>query len=253
MQPLSPGQVALPLQSELGEFLLQGHQLLVVGASGLLQLGQLTLQLGEPLMAGQLLRLQVALLRQQGRDVLHRLGVRPLELGQFQPEPGQLLLAQGDELRQILLRQLPALAACLLLLPARTRLLQRPLGTGDPLLGQQERLRQRLPLLLQFGKLRLFQLELLLDRSQPLGLLGLLLVQPGKLFPKLAEAQQPLLTLTLLQAPGFPQLLPLPLLLAQGALARLKGAVQMGAVGICGLQLGIQLNQGLLPSGQFGV
>ena len=204
-------------------------------------------------MTGQLLRLQVALLRQQGRDVLHRLGVRPLELGQFQPEPGQLLLAQGDELRQILLRQLPALAACLLLLPARTRLLQRPLGTGDPLLGQQECLRQRLPLLLQLGKLRLFQLELLLGRGKPLGLLGLLLVQPGKLFPKLAEAQQPLLTLTLLQAPGFPQLLPLLLLLAQGALARLKGAVQMGTVGICGLQLGIELNQRLLPNGQFGV
>ncbi|MNC66446.1 hypothetical protein D3C75_1168400 [compost metagenome] len=101
--------------------------------------------------------------------------------------------------------------------------------------------------------MRLFQLEPLLGRGQSLGLLGLLLVQPDQLFPKLAEAQQPLLTLTLLQAPGFPQLLPLLLLLAQGALARLKGAVQMGTVGICGLQLGIELNQRLLPSGQFGV
>ncbi|MNX52436.1 hypothetical protein D3C86_831160 [compost metagenome] len=152
-----------------------------------------------------------------------------------------------------MLRQLPALATCLLLLPARTRLLQRSLGTCDPFLGQQECLGKGLSLLLQLGKVRLFQLEPLLGRGQSLGLLGLLLVQPDQLFPKLAEAQQPLLTLTLLQAPGFPQLLPLLLLLAQGALARLKGAVQMSTIGICCLQLGIQLNQRLLPCGQFGV
>ncbi|MNF69174.1 hypothetical protein D3C85_721570 [compost metagenome] len=218
MQPLAPSQVALPLQSELGELFLQGHQLLVIGAARLLQLGQLPLQLRQALMAGQLLRLQVALLGQQGRQILTWRVLRRLEFRQLQPEPCQLLLTQGDELAQVLLLQLPALTVGLLLLPARTCLLQRPLGLADPFLGKQQGLGQGLALLLQLHQPRLIQLELLYGPLQPLRLIGLLPVQPQQLLTEQAEPQQPLLTLTLLQAPGFPQLLPLQLPLAQGAL-----------------------------------
>ncbi|MNH05611.1 hypothetical protein D3C79_649540 [compost metagenome] len=64
MQALTSGQVELPLQPQRRQLLLYLHELLVIGAAGLLQLAELLLQLGEPLMAGQLLRLQAALLAQ---------------------------------------------------------------------------------------------------------------------------------------------------------------------------------------------
>ena len=106
VQSLPARQVALALEPQSRQLLLNFHQLLVIGASGLLQLGQLAIQLREPLVTGQLLRLKIALFDQQGRQILTRSGPWLLEFRQLQAETGQLLLAQRDELALVLLLQL---------------------------------------------------------------------------------------------------------------------------------------------------
>ena len=68
--------------------------------------------------------------------------------------------------------------------------------------------------------------------GQSLSLFGLLLIEPDQLFAELTEPLQPLLPLTLLQAPGFAQLLPFLLLLAQGSLRQLLRAGKLGTPGI---------------------
>ena len=72
------------------------------------------------MMAGELLRLQIALLGQQGCQIRHRLAIRPFQPGQLQSEPRQLLFTQSNELAQIAQLQLQTLAGCLLLLAAFT-------------------------------------------------------------------------------------------------------------------------------------
>ena len=215
----------------------------MISTSGLLQLAQLTLQLAQALLASQLQRFQTALVCQQRAQIRPGITRRPLKPGQIQPKPCQLLLAQSEQLAQVNQLQLQTLAGSLLLFTAQTRLFHRPLAAGHPLLSGLQPLGQRFPLLLQLGKARLIEFQLLTGAGQPLCLLGLFLIEPDQLFAKLAQPLQPLLPLALLQAPGFAQLLPFLLLLAQSSLRQLLGTGVLRAPGIGCDKLLSQLRQ----------